>query len=143
MPDNRIISKSKYVVNSVTSPTTDNRLTKRSYTDTPDSHNKRQNASDSFTDTLHTANSHKSLDNDSKTFANELENMERLKSEENSRLVQSQFRQNTLNHTISHENSAETELHHKLSQAMSVKVDPSLLSKKVELLNSLRNESND
>jgi len=143
MPDNRIISKSKYVVNSVTSPATDNRLEKRPYTDTPDSHNKRQHASDSFTDTLSSASSHKSPNNDSTTFLNELENMERLKSEENSRLVQLQFKQNTLTHPAPHENISETELHHKLSQAMSVKVDPSLLSKKVELLNSLRNESND
>jgi hypothetical protein len=141
MPDNRIISKSKYVVNSVTSPATDNRLTKKPYTDTSDSHSKRQNASDSFTKTLKSASPHESLDNNSTTFSNELENMERLKSEENSRLVQLQFKQNTLNHHSSHENNVETELHHKLSQAMSVKVDPSLLSKKVDLLNSLRNES--
>ena len=143
MPDNRIISKSKYIVTSVTSPATDNRLTKRPYTDTPDFHDKRHNASDSFTDTLSSASSHKSPNNDSTTFSNELENMERLKSEENSRLVQLQFKHNTFNHSAPHENITSTELHHKLSQAMSVEVDPSLLSKKIELLNSLRHESND
>ena len=143
MPDNRIISKSKYVVNSVTSPATDNRLTKKPYTDTSDSHSKRQNASDSFDDTLKSASSHKSLNDDSADFSNELENMVRLKSEENSRLIQSKFKQNTFHHSTSNEHIAETELHNKLSQAMTVKVDPSVLSKKVELLNSLKNESHD
>ena len=118
MSDNRIISKSKYVVNSVTSPTADNRLTKRPYTNTPDSPNKRQNASDSFNDTLQSASSHNSSNDDSTTFSNELENMLRLKSEENSRLVQSKFNQNTLNDSNSNENITETELHNKLSQAM-------------------------
>jgi hypothetical protein len=142
MPDNRIISKSKYVVNSVTSPTTDNRLTKKPYTDTPDSHSKRQNASDSFTKTLKSASPHESLDNDSTTFSNELENMARLKSEEDSRLVLSNFRQTTLNHSNSSEDIIETELHNKLSQAMKTKIDSSILSKKIELLNALKNESN-
>ena len=114
MPDNRIISKSKYVVNSVTSPATDNRLSKKPYTDTPDSHSKRQTASDSFADTLNIASSHKSPDNDSTTFLNELENMERLKSEENSRLIQSKFNHNIQIHSNSHVNNIETELHNKL-----------------------------
>ena len=141
MPDNRIISKSKYVVNSVTSPATDNRLTKRPYTDTPDFHDKRHNASDSFTDTLNSANSHKSSNDNSTDFSNELENMARLRSEENSRLVQSKFKQNILHGSNSNEHIAETELHNKLGQAMTLKVDTSILSKKVELLNSLKNEA--
>ena len=142
MSDNRVISKIKYVVNSVTSPTADNRITKRPYTDTPDSRNKKQNASDSFTDTLKSASSHKSSNDDSATFSNELENMERLKSAENSRIVQSKFIHNTSTHSNSNEHNTERELHNKLSQAMTVKVDASLLSKKVELLNSLRDEFN-
>src|SRR5471030_1716059 len=97
MSDNRIISKSKYVVNSVSSSTTDNRITKKPYTDAPVSHNKRQNASDSFNDTLHSATSHNSSNDDSTSFSNELENKLRLKSEENARLVQAKFNQNALN----------------------------------------------
>ena len=118
MSDNRIISKSKYVVNSVTSSTADNRITKRPYTKPPVSPSKRQNPSDSFNDTLHSASSHNSSNDDSTTFSNELENMLRLKSEENSRLVQAKFNQNTLNDSNSNESTAETELHNKLSQAM-------------------------
>ena len=142
MSDNRIVSKSKYVVNSVTSVATDNKLTKKPYTDTPDLPNKRQNASDSFNHTLHSSMSHTSSNDDSKTFSNELENMQRLKSEENSRLVQAKFNQNTLNNHNSNESIAETELHNKLSQAMGIEVDTSILYKKVELLNSLKKEYN-
>ena len=101
-----------------------------------------QNASDSFNDTLHSATSHNSSNDDSTTFSNELENMLRLKSEENSRLVQAKFNQNTLNNSNSNKSITETELHNKLSEAMGVEVDTSTLYKKVELLNSLRNESN-
>jgi hypothetical protein len=143
MTDNRIISNSKYVVKGVTSSTTDNRLTKKPYTNTPDSHDKNQNAYNSFNDTSNSDSSHKSPDDDSKDFSNELENMERLKSEENSRLIQLKFNQNIINDYNSNRHIVETELHNKLSQAMSIEVDTSILSKKVKLLNSLRNESND
>jgi len=142
MYDNRIISDSEYVVTSVNRSTTDNRLTKRPYANKPTSPSKRQNTSDSFNDTLHSANSHISSNDDSKTFSNELENMARLRSEENARLVQAKFNQNTLNHSNSNTSIAETELHNKLSKAMEIEVDTSTLYKKVELLNSLKKESN-
>ena len=143
MYDNRIISDSQYVVNSVNSSTVDNRITKRPYTKSPVPPRKKQNPSDSFDDTLHSATSHTSSNDDSKTFSNELENMQRLKSEENSRLVQAKFNENIFHDsTNSNKNIVETELHNKLSQAMTVEVDASILSKKIDLLNSLRNESN-
>lgn len=145
MSDNRIISKSKYVVTGVDRTTVaDNNLTKRPYTSTPVSHSKKHTDSDSFNDTLNSAISHNSSNDDSKTFSNELENTLRLKSEENARLVQAKFNQSTLTDSNSNSNKsiAETELHNKLSEAMGVKVDVSTLYKKVELLNSLRNESN-
>lgn len=141
MPDNRIISRNKYVVNSVTSATTDNSLTKRPYTRTPVSPSKRHSDSDSFDDTLHSTTSHNPSNDGSDTFPNELDNMLRLKSEENSRLVQSRFNQNNSNASKSNESIIETELHNKLSQAMGIKVDTSTLYKKVELLNSLKEES--
>ena len=141
MYDNRIIPISEYVVAAISMCATDNRLTKRPYTKTPVSHTKKQNVSDSFDDTLHSTTSHNLSNDNSKTFSNELENSLRLQSEENSRLVQAKFNQNTLNYSNSNKNVAETELHNKLSQAMEVKVDISTLTKKVELLNALRNES--
>ena len=142
MYDNRIISDSQYVVNSITGSATNNRISKRPYTKTTVSPSKKQIASDSFDDTLHSAISHTSSNDDSTNFSNELENKLRLKSEENARLVQSKFSQNTLNDSSSNKNIAETELHNKLSQAMEIEVDTSILSKKIELLNLLRNESN-
>ena len=68
--------------------------------------------------------------------------MQRLKSEENSRLVQAKFNQSTLNNHNTNESIAETELHNKLGQAMGIEVDTSILYKKVELLNSLKKEYN-
>ena len=141
MSDNRIISKIKYNVTGVARTTTDNYITKRPYTSTPASHNKRQSDSDSFDDNLHSAISHNSSNDDSKSFSNELENKLRLKSEENLRLVQSKFNQNTLNDSNSNRNIAETELHNKLSQAMAIEVVTSTLCKKIELLHSLKKQS--
>lgn len=141
MYDNRIISDSNYIVTSVASSATDNRITKRPYTKRPVSHSKKKNDSDSFDDTLHSATSHNSSNDNSVAFSNELENTLRLQSEENARLAQAKFNKNTFNHSNSNKNISETELHNKLSQAMEVKVDISTLTKKVELLNALRNES--
>lgn len=141
MSDNRIISKSKYVVTRVSGSTVDNNISKRPYTNDSASSDKRQNASDSFNKTLHSAASHSSSNDDSPAFSNELENMLRLKSEENSRLVQAKFANSNLNTANSHKNASETEFHHKLSQAMETEVDVSTLYKKIELLNSLKDES--
>lgn len=154
MYDNRIISDSQYVVNSINGSTVDNRISKRPYTKQPVPPRKKKNPSDSFDDTLHSTTSRNSLNDDSTPFSNELENMLRLKSEENARLVQSKFNHNTLNDSDSAENNnnttttttttnTETLLHNKLSQAMDIKVDTTIISKKVELLNALRNQSND
>ena len=148
MSDNRIISDSEYVVTSVAKSTADNRITKRPYTKRPVSDSKKKNDSDSdsFDDNLHSATPHNSSNDNSTTFSNELENKLRLQSEENARLAQAKFNQNTLNNPNPNFNFnksiAEIELHNKLSQAMQVEVDTSTLSKKIELLNSLRNESN-
>lgn len=142
MYDNRIISVSQYVVHSVNSSTVDNRISKRPYTKSPVPPRKKQNPSDSFDDTLHLTTSHNSSNDNSTTFQNELENKLRLQSEQNARLVQAKFNPNTLNDSNSNENVSETELHNKLSQAMEVEVDTSTIYKKVELLNALKNESN-
>ena len=147
MYDNRIISDSHYVVASINGSTVDNRISKRPYTKPTVPPRKKEKPSDSFDDTLHSTISHNSSNDDSAPFSNELENMLRLKSEENARLVQSKFNHNTSSDSSSKNNNttntlAETEFHNKLSQAMEVKVDTSTLYKKVELLNALRNESN-
>jgi len=144
MYDNRIISDSQYVVSSINASTVDNRISKRPYSKPPVPPRKKEKPSDSFDDTLHSTISHDSSNDDSAPFSNELENMLRLKSEENARLVQSKFNHNTSSDSSSNNTNtlAETEFHNKLSQAMEVKVDASTIYKKVELLNALRNESN-
>lgn len=147
MYDNRIISDSQYVVSSINGSTVDNRISKRPYSKPPVPPRKKEKPSDSFDDTLHSTISRNSSNDDSVPFSNELENMLRLKSEENARLVQSKFSRNTLSDsdskaTTNNNSIAETELHNKLSQAMEIKVDTSIISKKVELLNALRKESN-
>ncbi|AWK51193.1 hypothetical protein DIC82_09240 [Clostridium beijerinckii] len=138
MYDNRIISDSHYVVNSVNGSTVDNRISKRPYTKPPVPPRKKKNPSDSFEDTLHSTTPHNSSNDNSTTFSNELENKLRLKSEENLRLVQSKFINNNSNHSDSDKNIAETELLNKLSEAMEVNVDVSTIYKKVELLNTLK-----
>lgn len=138
MSDNRVISRSKYVVNGVTRITAENSITKRPYNKTDVSSDKKHSDSNSFNDTLH-SKAKKKTDDESTSFVNELDNMSRLRSEENSRLVQARFNHNKLDEYKPLNNSTETEFHNKLSQAMSEgKVDTSALAKKIELLNSLK-----
>lgn len=138
MSDNRVISRSKYVVNSVTRITAENSITKRPYNKTDVSSDKKHSDSNSFNDTLQ-SKAKKKTDDESTSFINELDNMSRLRSEENSRLVQARFNHNHLDEYRPLNNFTETEFHNKLSQAMSEeKVDASALAKKIELLNALK-----
>ncbi|MBN7573988.1 hypothetical protein C1H57_03215 [Clostridium sp. 2-1] len=141
MSDNRIISRSEYIVASVSGAAIDNKIIKRPYTNPRNPSNKKQNNAKSFDNTLHSSASQSSNDSQA-SFSNELENMARLKSEENSRLVQAKFNNKIKDSETSDKNPAQTELHNKLAQAMDVEVDVSTIYKKVQLLNSLKNESN-
>lgn len=142
MPDNRIISTSKYVVNGVTRITAENSITKRPYEKNDASSDKRHNNSNSFDETLHSKSKKKIDNDDSASFSNELDNKLRLKSEENSRLVQARFNHHDLVEPKPITNPIETEFHNKLGQAMDEgKIDSSILTKKIELLNALRHES--
>lgn len=142
MPDNRIISTSKYVVNGVTRITAENSITKRPYEKNDASSDKRHNNSNSFDDTLHSKSKKKTDNDDSSGFSNELDNKLRLKSEENSRLVQARFNHHDLGEPKPIAKPIETELHNKLGQAMEEgKIDATSLTKKIELLNALRHES--
>lgn len=142
MSDNRVISSSKYVVNGVTRITAENSITKRPYSKTDVSSDKKHDDSNSFNETLHSKSKKKHENEDSNDFVNELDNMSRLRSEENSRLVQAKFNHNKIDQYKPMDNPAETELHNKLGQAMSeVKADVSVLAKKIELLNALKNET--
>jgi len=140
MTDNRIISRSEYIVTSISNAAIDNKIIKRPYSDSKNPPKKKRNNSKSFTNSLNSFAEHQSSNDNSTPFYNELENMERLKSEENARLVQARFNKNNLNPHTSN-NATETEIHNKLSQAMDVQVDVSTLYKKVQLLSSLNNES--
>lgn len=137
MSDNRIISRSEYIVASVSGAAIDNKIIKRPYTNPRNPSNKKQNNAKSFDNTLQSSSSDSQA-----SFSNELENMARLKSEENSRLVQAKFNNKIKDSETSDKNPAQTELHNKLAQAMDVEVDVSTIYKKVQLLNSLKNESN-
>lgn len=142
MFDNRVISKSKYVVNGVTRITAENSITKRPYSKTDVSSDKKHDNSNSFNETLHSKAKKKDEDENKNNFINELDNMSRLRSEENSRLVQARFNHNKIDQYKPIDNPTETELHNKLRQAMSEgKVDASVLAKKIELLNALKNET--
>lgn len=144
MSDNRIISKNKYIVTGISGISIDNNITKRPYTNVPASSRKRPNPPASFDNALNSVSLHNSSNDESTTFSNELENTARLKSEENSRLVQAKFKNNnnsTLETPISNINTAETELHNNLSQDTETKSDISTIYKKLELLKSLKHES--
>ena len=138
MSDNRRISRSEYIVASVSGAAIDNKIIKRPYTNPRNPSNKKQNNAKSFDNTLHSSASQSSSNDSQASFSNELENMARLKSEENSRLVQAKFNNKIKDSETSDKNPAQTELHNKLAQAM----DVSTIYKKVQLLNSLKNESN-
>ncbi|WP_160685207.1 hypothetical protein [Clostridium sp. C2-6-12] len=142
MFDNRVISRSKYVVNGVTRITAENSITKRPYSKTDVSSDKKHDDSHSFNETLHSKAKRKGENEDLNSFENELDNMSRLRSEENSRLVQARFNHNNIDKYKPINNPAETQLHNKIGQAMSEgKIDVSELARKVELLNALKNES--
>ena len=142
MSDNRVISRSKYVVNGVTRITAENSITKRPYSKADVSSDKKHDDSNSFNETLHSKSKKKNENEDSNDFVNELDNMSRLRSEENSRLIQAKFNHNKIDQYKPMDNPTETELHNKLGQAMSeVKADVSVLAKKIELLNPLKNET--
>lgn len=142
MFDNRVISRSKYVVNGVTRITAENSITKKPYSKTDVSSDKKHDDSNSFNETLHSKSKKKDEDENSNDFVNELNNMSRLRSEEISRLIQAKFNNNKIEHYKPINNPMDTELHNKLGQAMgSGKADVSALARKIELLNSLKNES--
>lgn len=152
MSDNRIISTSRYVVSSVSSTDIENRIIKRPYNNSQNPSHKKQDSSDkkkkSSTNSNNAVNSvtpQSSSADDKRTFSNELENMVRLKNEENSRLVQTKFN-NTLNNAMTKANTTDNELHNKLRQAMNdleVKVDVSELYKKLQLIEALKQNSNE
>lgn len=139
MSDNRITYDSKYIVTRVSGTAIDNKILKRPYNSTPNSSNKKQKSSNSFKNTISVTAS-ESLHDDLPAFSNELENMERLKSEENSRLVQSRFSNNSNNTTIN-KNTSDTELHNKLKEATrDIEVDVSDVYKKLQLIRDLKDK---
>lgn len=139
MSDNRITYDTKYIVAKISGTAIDNKIIKRPYNNMPQNSNKKQKTPDSFKDTISIAAS-ELLHDDSSTFSNELENIERLKSEENSRLVQSRFGTNS-NITTIKKNTSDTELHNKLREATrDIEVDVSDIYKKLQLIKNLKNK---
>lgn len=139
MSDNRITYDNKYIVARVSGTAIDNKILKRPYNNMPKPSNKKQKTPNSFKDTISIAAS-ESLHDDPPAFSNELENIDRLKSEENSRLVQSRFN-NNLNNTTITKNTGDTELQNKLREATrDVKVDVSDIYKKLQIIKDLKDK---
>lgn len=149
MSDNRVISGAKYTVNSVSRTTKVNDdFTKRTYTsNNANSNSQNHNNSNSFKDNLKSHKHDLEKDN-SEELAHELDNKLRLQSEENSRIVQSKFRETS--NTVTHQNInppdnterilLNKELHKKLSEPIDVQIDATDLTKKIELLKALKHE---
>ncbi|EKQ53805.1 MULTISPECIES: hypothetical protein [unclassified Clostridium] len=138
MPDNKL-SSSSYTVSNISSTNTDTNIIRRPYANIPLSPGKRHNKSNSFRDTLNSIASKSSHNSNSEDFSdllsNELNNMVRLESTENSRLVKSSFGNNASNE-ISNSN-----LNREFDEAV-IENNAALLCKKISLLNSLKKESN-
>lgn len=139
MPDNRIVSSNKYIVTRISGTAIDNKISKRPYNNIKKSFNKKTKSPTSFNDTISVTSSESSPDTIT-TFSNELENMTRLKSEENSRLVQSRFSNNSTSTTVKkNTRNIDTELHDKLKEATrDVEIDVSEVYKKIQLIRSLK-----
>lgn len=149
MADNRIISNSEYIVFSVYRTATDNKIIKRPYDNSKNSSNRKQQTAETFNNTMKAAisptappnNKSSAVSSAAETTANELENMSRLKSEENARLVQARFNNNNLDSYGANENyTTNTDPHNTLDQSMEVDVDLSDIYKKIELLNTIKNK---
>jgi hypothetical protein len=143
----KISPNNNYIVNNVTSINTATNILRRPYANTAFTPKKKGNKSNSFKKTLKHSNSDSSLDKDSNSFSelliDELNNPLKLKNNEQSRIIRSNFQNESLinpstNNTNFNKTSDNTELHAKLGEAMKIEVDTSALCEKIELLNSLR-----
>lgn len=139
----KLSSINNYIVNNISSISTATNIMKRPYDNTTFPPNKKKNKSK---DTSKSSKSNDSFNNDSDAFSdllsNELNDTQKLKNNEQYRAIRANFqsnRQNNVNSDISDDN---TNLHAKLNEAMKLEVDTSALCKKIELINSLRKESN-
>lgn len=135
MSNDKLNSSSDYTISSVTNVDINTKIIKRPYANTPFSSSKKQNKSNSFKDTLKSVVSHKSSDDNSEDFSsllnNELNDSVRLQSQENSRVIRSNFVDNT---NITN-NLSQTGDEHELQPKT---IDNSAIYKKIQLLNSLK-----
>ncbi|EHI98276.1 hypothetical protein CDLVIII_1585 [Clostridium sp. DL-VIII] len=135
MSDDKLSSSSNYTISSVTNVDINTKIVKRPYAATPFSSSKKQNRSNSFKDTLNSVVSHNSSDDNSEDFSkllnNELNDSVRLQSQENSRVVKSNFQ----NNTDTTANSPQADDEHELQPKT---IDSSAIYKKIQLLNSLK-----
>jgi hypothetical protein len=147
MSDNKISSINKYSVSSVSKISTNTSITKRPYDGTSFSSGKGNDNSKSFKRTLKSSTKKDPSNEETHDFTNllssELNDRSILDSRETSRIINvhhdhtSEIKNTSTSDTISPEKQA------KLRAAMTVKVDTSEIYKKLQLLNSIKNDSND
>lgn len=147
MSDNKISSINKYSVSSVSKISTNTSITKRPYDGTSFSSGKGNDNSKSFKRTLKSSTKKDASTEEAHDFTNllssELNDRSILDSRETSRIINvhhdhtPEIKNTSTSDTISPEKQA------KLRAAMTVKVDTSEIYKKLQLLNSIKNDSND
>ncbi|AQR93826.1 hypothetical protein [Clostridium saccharoperbutylacetonicum] len=147
MSDNKISSINKYSVSSVSKISTNTSITKRPYDGTSFSSGKGNDNSKSFKRTLKSSTKKDASTEETHDFTNllssELNDRSILDSRETSRIINvhhdhtPEIKNASTSDTISPEKQA------KLRAAMTVKVDTSEIYKKLQLLNSIKNDSND
>lgn len=147
MSDNKISSINKYSVSSVSKISTNTSITKRPYDGTSFSSGKGNDNSKSFKRTLKSSTKKDASAEETHDFTNllssELNDRSILDSRETSRIINvhhdhtPEIKNTSTSDTISPEKQA------KLRAAMTVKVDTSEIYKKLQLLNSIKNDSND
>jgi hypothetical protein len=148
MSDNKISSINKYSVSSVSKISTNTSITKRPYDGTSFSSGKGNDNSKSFKRTLKSSTKKDPSTEETHDFTNllssELNDRSILDSRETSRIinVHHDHTPETKNASTS-DNTSSPERQAKLRAAMAVKVDTSEIYKKLQLLNSIKNDSND
>ncbi|MFT8350588.1 hypothetical protein [Clostridium saccharoperbutylacetonicum] len=147
MSDNKISSINKYSVSSVSKISTNTSITKRPYDGTSFSSGKGNDNSKSFKRTLKSSTKKDPSNEETRDFTNllssELNDRSILDSRETSRIINVHPDHTPEIKNASTSDTSSPERQAKLRAAMTVKIDTSEIYKKLQLLNSIKNDSND
>lgn len=147
MSTNKTGSINKYTVGTISKVSTNTSITRRPYDGTSSYSEKKDDKSNSFKRTLKSEQLKESPSHENGDFSNllsnELNDRLILDSRETLRVINTNFNNITSNENKYTPKESSPELHSKLRDAMKTKVDTSKLYKKLQLLNSLKSDSND